>query len=265
MRFESVHPKNIKIVPDRNPRMDWGDLEGLATSIQEAGLKVPLIVEKRVDGHYLVDGERRLRALKSLMKDGTWDEEVSVQVLEESSVSEDLILLSMILSNDGKPFMPLEESIAFLGLKNLGMSVSDIAKKIGKSTSYVNDRLSLLKAGEDIKQAVQNNEVSTVLAKDIAKKFKDDPDKQKEVLEEAKKNPNSARAKVYGLRLPKKQKEVGAILLGIAHNKQRKLSELAGLEIDRNSDMYLVHALDILATIHNATAEEIAGVIEKEE
>lgn len=265
MRFDQIHPKNIRIVPDRNPRMDWGDIEGLANSILESGLHVPLKVEFKKDSCLLVDGERRLRALKALMEDGMWDKEIPVHVLEEDAVSEEKILLSMILSNDGKPFLPLEESTAFLELKNLGLSSQDISKRIGKSISYVNDRLSLLQASDEIKEAVQNQEVPTVLAKDIAKKYKDDPEMQSELLEEAKQNPNSVRSKLYGLRLPKREKEVGALLLGIANNNKCKLSELAKLDIDRESDTYIAHALDILATIHNATAEQIAGVIEQEE
>lgn len=265
MRFDTVHPKDIRIMPDRNPRMDWGDIEGLANSILESGLHVPLKVEMDEKQYLLVDGERRLRALRKLVEDGLWDQEITVHVLESDGLSEEGILLSMILSNDGKPFLPLEESVAFSELKKLGMSSQDISKKIGKSISYVNDRLSLLQASDEIKEAVQNQEVPTVLAKDIAKKYKDDPEMQNELLEEAKGNPNSVRSKLYGLRLPKREKEVGALLVGIANNNKYKLSDLASTEIDRNSPTYIAHALDVLATIHNATSEQIAGVLEQEE
>lgn len=265
MRFEAVNPQKIRIVPDRNPRMDWGDIEGLSNSILESGLQVPLKVEIRDGNYHLVDGERRLRALRQLVEDGMWDKEITVHVLEEEASSDENIILSMILANDGKPFLPLEESVAFLELKKIGLSSQDISKRIGKSISYVNDRLSLLQASDEIKEAVQNQEVPTVLAKDIAKKYKDDPEAQNELLEEAKQNPNSVRNKIYGIRLPKREKEVGALLLGIAHNSKHTLSELAQVNIDRNSPTYIAHALDVLATIHNATAEQIAGVLEQEE
>lgn len=46
-----------------NPRREWGDLEGLASSIGRVGLMSPLVVARDGSAYRLLAGERRLRAM----------------------------------------------------------------------------------------------------------------------------------------------------------------------------------------------------------
>ena len=51
---------DIKVGPDRF-RKDFQDIEGLAQSISEHGLILPIVVDENM---VLIDGERRLKACK---------------------------------------------------------------------------------------------------------------------------------------------------------------------------------------------------------
>jgi len=51
-----IDPKIIMIVADFNTRMDYGDLNELKNSIVENGVRIPLLVTKRVTSIFLLTG-----------------------------------------------------------------------------------------------------------------------------------------------------------------------------------------------------------------
>lgn len=198
-RLLSLDPSDIKIVKNRNTRFDLGDLEELANSIAAQGIRNPIKVQKRGNIYYLVEGHRRWEACallkhryKTLSSKPPTVENGSpvfnlIARLISSDATEDEITIDMLVSNDGKPFLPLEEALMLDKLKKSGQSNAEIAKQIGKSISHVSDRLSLVNADETVKKAVEEKKITASEAVTITRKTKGDKEKQQEIMEKVEK------------------------------------------------------------------------------
>lgn len=140
------------------------DMAGLVSSIRESGLIQPIIVrvlDEQQETYELVAGERRLRAHKILQKPTIQavvkrltDEEARDQVLVENIQREGLTLT--------------EEA---QGLRDLVTayqgSVQRVSDRIGKSVTYINDRLILLDLPTEVQLLVDKKEVNASHAKVI--------------------------------------------------------------------------------------------------
>lgn len=128
--------------PD-NPRKQIGDVTDLAASIREQGIKQPLTVTPTgnmdIDGretYRIVIGHRRYTAAKQaglttvpvIIEDMTRRQEREVMLVENCQRSD---------------LTPLEEADAYQGILDLGASVKDAARKTGRSTQFVRDRVKI--------------------------------------------------------------------------------------------------------------------------
>ncbi len=151
---EQPYPSSIptsSISPNRHqPRQifDEEKIRGLADSIREQGVIQPLIVSKLSGGRYeLVAGERRLRAARML---GLNEVPVIVKDVDE----EGFLALALIENVQREDLNPIEEARALSELiDKFEYSQDDVAKKVGKSRSYVANSLRLLK----LPQLIQND------------------------------------------------------------------------------------------------------------
>lgn len=99
---------------------DPQELEGLAQSIKQYGIRQPLSVVRRADNEFeVISGERRLRAAKALGL-----EKVPCIVLDEAKDSESIALIENIQRSD---LHPLEITEAIISLSN---DISHGEKKI---------------------------------------------------------------------------------------------------------------------------------------
>ena len=57
-----VKPHEVIVVEGRNPRMTLLNIEQLAESIEENGVRNPIKIQMGDEGYELVDGHRRLAA-----------------------------------------------------------------------------------------------------------------------------------------------------------------------------------------------------------
>ena len=187
-----LNPKYIQVEEGWNPRKNFGDDadEELKNSIIENGVLVPLRVKKNgEEGFVLVDGERRLRAVKSAIQDGN---DINVPaIIERKTMNEIDSMIVSLLANTGKPLSPTEEAIAFKKLNSWGMSVKDIAKKMGKSEPYVYDRFKLIDASPSLQEAIENKEVTLGSAKEIIEESQGSVEKQNEAVQEVKEGKRS--------------------------------------------------------------------------
>lgn len=195
----SLDPKVVSIVDGRNTRFDVGDIEELANSIEAQGMRNPVKVQQVKAGVYqLTEGHRRHQACELLKHryttlsskpptvKGNPVFHLVARVISEKA-TEDEITIDMLVSNDGKPFLPLEEALMLDKLKKSGHSNADIAKQIGKSVSHVSDRLALVNADETVKEAVEEGTITASEAVTIARKTKGDNEKQQEIMEKVEK------------------------------------------------------------------------------
>jgi ParB family chromosome partitioning protein len=134
-----------------NPREQLNDIEGLAASIKEAGLIQPLVVQ-RIPGHpgyQVVAGHRRLAAVKKL----GWD---SVPCIMRRNMLPDEELLTMLIENGQRSGLdPIEEARAARKLAAAGLTQSDIARRVGRSPNWVQQRLMLLNLPVEEQDAVR--------------------------------------------------------------------------------------------------------------
>lgn len=136
-------------------------LEELAQSMRQDGILSPLVV--RMDGlrYEVVSGERRLRAARLaglkripvIVKDYTDEQAREIQLVENSQ-REDT--------------HPMEDAHRVGFMEEAGQSVEEIAKRLGKSKSFVYARLQLLKLIYEIQEVVVEDKIRMITAMEIA-------------------------------------------------------------------------------------------------
>ena len=134
--FSELEISKVYPNPDQ-PRKQFDDIEELAATILEFGLLQPITVVKKDDGYMIIAGERRYKAhlhneaktIKAYILDAT-DEAI-----------EELTLIENIQRNDLTDFETAKH-IVKLWESGRYEKKSDLAKKIGKSESYISKAFS---------------------------------------------------------------------------------------------------------------------------
>lgn len=139
--------------PD-NPRESLGTLDELVASIRTVGILQPLVVVRQAGPppFMIVCGERRWAAALEV---GLESVPVLVRELTEQQRVEAMLIENLQRSN----FSRLEEARAFQHLLTLGHTQLDIARRVGKSQSYVCRRLLLLALPDTVRERVERGEV----------------------------------------------------------------------------------------------------------
>jgi ParB family chromosome partitioning protein len=138
-----------RIRPSRNPlRVNVGQIDELVSSIMQDGLLQPLVVRPTDDGEFeVVAGNRRLAACKMLRI-----KTVPCHVAEFDD--KESYETSLIENIQRKTLDPLEEARAFNNyVKEYGYgSASELARRIGKSCTYVSRRIALLGLPKNVQE-----------------------------------------------------------------------------------------------------------------
>lgn len=183
-----VDPRKVVVREGWNPRHDYGNMEEFEASILTNGVQKPIEVQRNKKKQLvLVDGERRLRAVLNLIeKNGRKklpETLRSIPAIEKPADRNDMdTMVSTIISNDGKPFTPLEEAGAYKRLIDMGMSIEDISARVGKAMGTVKNRLLLIDADESVKAALAKGEITLGVAKRVIKASGGDTKKQKKLV-----------------------------------------------------------------------------------
>lgn len=136
-------------------------LEELAQTIRQDGILSPLVVRMNGLQYEVVSGERRLRAahiaghkrIPVIVKDYTDEQAREIQLVENSQ-REDT--------------HPMEDAHRIGFMEKAGQSVEEIAKRLGKSKSFVYARLQLLKLIYEIQEVVVEDKIKMITAMEIA-------------------------------------------------------------------------------------------------
>ena len=128
---------------DPDPRQnrktfDEGALDELAQSMAENGLAVPVLVRPGQDGRYvLVHGERRWRAAGRL----GW---AAIPAEVRDVAPEQARWLALVENIQRADLSPIEEAGAYQAALSEGLTQTELGKRIGKSQSYIAQKLRLL-------------------------------------------------------------------------------------------------------------------------
>lgn len=174
----AIDPRNIIVRPCFNSRVDFGDIEELASQIAKDGVLNPLHVQRIKDAEgnekfILVDGERRYRAVMHNIENGIDIPKVNA-ILVSNKVSEEDLIRIQIQCNEGKNFTEYEYGIAYKKLKDLKMSNEDIAKFVGKQLWHVTVCLTHLERPEEVQRLLQDKKITGVDVRHVFQAHKDD-------------------------------------------------------------------------------------------
>ena len=145
-----IHPNRYQ------PRRTCSDdsIQQLAQTLQEEGLLQPIIVREDQGGYEIIAGERRFRAAKSL---GSEKIPAIVNNLDDQQTAS----LALIENLQRENLNPIDEAQAYEQLMQLNdLTQTQLAQDIGKSQSYVANKLRLLKLAEPVQEHLAKGELS---------------------------------------------------------------------------------------------------------
>lgn len=129
-------------------------LNELASSIQEHGIFQPVILKKSIQGYEIVAGERRCRAAKMV---GLTEVPAIIVDFTDQQMME-IALLENIQRED---LNAIEEAQAYeTMMEKLHLNQSELAKRIGKSRTYITNTLRLLTLPEKIQNYVLSGQLT---------------------------------------------------------------------------------------------------------
>ncbi len=165
---------------------DSSNVDDLANSILQKGLLQPIIVRIKDGDYEVVAGNRRVQACKNL----GW-KKITCHIVELSD--KEAFEVSLVENIHRKSLNPVEEANAFRKyVEQLGWgAISQLAKKIGKSVSYVDKRLKMLDLPAEVLERISNSNMNASVAEEIM--FIDDPKKQFEIAKMASEENMSSR------------------------------------------------------------------------
>ena len=138
-------------------------LNELASSIKEHGIVQPIIVKKSIKGYELVAGERRTKAAKIAGLE-------TVPAIVKDFDDEQMMEIALIENIQREILNPSEEAMAEDSiLKSSNITQDELAKKFGKSRSYITNSLGLLRLPDDTKKYVEDNKLSMSHARALSK------------------------------------------------------------------------------------------------
>jgi ParB/RepB/Spo0J family partition protein len=146
-----VPVSRIEANPDQ-PRMTFEQsaLDELTASIKEHGILQPVLLRPfGAPGRYqLIAGERRWRAAKAAGLD-------SIPAMIEEIDDDTALEIAIIENLQREDLSPLEEATMYDRMvKDHGYSIRRLAQKLGKDKGYLENRLRLADAPEEIRQLV---------------------------------------------------------------------------------------------------------------
>lgn len=175
-RVQKLNITDIKPNVDQ-PRKHFDEqaLEELAQSIKQYGVLQPLVVSRSGEGYMIIAGERRYRAAK---KAGLKQLPAVVRSAEQLEQLE----IAIIENVQRVDLSPLEQALSIERLhEQFSMSYGDIAKRLGKASTTVNNIVRLLQLPDAAKQALRENRISEGHARAILA-LKGDSERQNELL-----------------------------------------------------------------------------------
>jgi len=152
----------------RNPyqprkKFDEETLKELAESIREHGIVQPIIVKKAIKGYDLIAGERRCKAAKIAgLKE--------IPAIVKDFSDEQMMEIALIENIQRENLNVLEEALAYGKILEVtGVTQEALAKKFGKSRSYITNILGILRLPETVQKKIMEDKLSMGHARSLSK------------------------------------------------------------------------------------------------
>ena len=160
---------NIKISELRSnpyqPRQVFDEeaLKELAASIKEHGVFQPIIIKKSIKGYEIIAGERRVKASQMAGLE-------EIPAIVRDFTDEEMMEIALLENLQRENLNPMEESRAYKKLlETLQITQEELAKKLGKSRSYITNMLGLQTLPENIQTMISNKQMTMGHARVLSK------------------------------------------------------------------------------------------------
>ncbi|MCX8736490.1 nucleoid occlusion protein [Lactobacillus sp. B4026] len=146
-----------KIIPNSyQPRREFSDesIRELASTLDKEGLLQPIVVREQGDKYEIIAGERRYWAAKHL----GWEKIPAIVNNMDEAQAASLALIENLQRED---LNPIDEAQAYNNLMKLNnLTQTALAQNIGKSQSYVANKMRLLKLSPKVQSYLASGEIS---------------------------------------------------------------------------------------------------------
>ena len=154
-QIQDIELAKIKANPNQ-PRREFSDasIRELASTLDKDGLLQPIVVREKDDGYEIIAGERRYRAAQRL----DWE---TIPAIVNNMSDDQAASLALIENLQRENLNPIDEAEAYNNLMKLnGLTQVSLAKNIGKSQSYVANKLRLLKLSPKVQSYLASGQIS---------------------------------------------------------------------------------------------------------
>lgn len=182
-----IHPS------PNNPRKYLDGIEDLAASIRENGLLQPIIVQKipGEPGYRILAGHRRRAAVMKL----GW---ATAPCIVRRDMLPDEELAAMLVENGQRADLdPIEEARALQKLRDGGMGVPEVARKVGRSVATINARLMLLTLPPEEQEEVRAGHYTLTHATNLVKAVRAEQRRRADPVARPVGRPKGAKTKPY--------------------------------------------------------------------
>lgn len=175
-RIQKLAVEHITPNPDQ-PRttFDSEALAELAASIKQYGIVQPLVVSPYDGGYIIIAGERRWRAAKIAgLK--------NVPAIVRTSKELERLEIALVENVQRVDLSALEQAVSIERLhQQFNLAYNEIARRLGKANSTVNNVVRLLQLPKEAQQALIKHSITEGHARQILS-LKDSPEQQAELL-----------------------------------------------------------------------------------
>lgn len=150
-------------------------LQELADSIKEHGVFQPIIIKKSIKGYEIIAGERRVKASQMAGLE-------EIPAIIRDFTDEEMMEIALLENLQRENLNPIEESRAYKKLiETLNITQEELAKKLGKSRSYITNMIGLQTLPDSIQDLISENKMSMGHARVLSKL--ENENQQKELAE----------------------------------------------------------------------------------
>lgn len=220
-----------------------GELHGsepsadLVGSVENLGILLPIIVERKSGGLWIVDGRRRLKAAKVVGL-----EEIPVRIIPEGAVKHTETIT--IQANTARRANPVSEYHAIRSLTDKGFTVPQIARELGIKSGIVDKRLQLATLDPVLFELMETGRIAVGVGEAAAKLSPEQQEKLVKVFSETDKITAKDVSAVKKASVAEASEALEDVLFG-DEDKKRADAKVAIRHLDAVAEILVKHGIKV--------------------
>lgn len=161
-----IRADEIEVEPGFNRPIERAHVDQFKKAIKEGAVIPPIQVRVDDSRIILVDGHHRHIAITELIAEG--NPITGMDAIQFRGNDADRVI-HLLTSAQGLALTPLDAGLQYQKLQRFGLTTAQIAARIGKSVSHVDNCLVLARGDSDVHAHIRANEVSSTTATQIVR------------------------------------------------------------------------------------------------